>query len=364
MDKINQAIDSLSSDELDLLNSDPKMLADFKNKYSQTQDTQLPVQKPGLLGQAWQDLKIPEEKSREGLKMITDTGVKAQNWLANKTGLPIGTEPTGNVARDLAANTPRILGETLTKVAPGFVSRGAIVTAGLLRGGGKVAGLLKPAANAVAQAGEDLSGLSNVPVKTPGLLREAYQDPGLFLAPGAQEAGSLYGNTTNNIRAQLKYTSGPLDFVEKAMEYANNGSLTTDEALAARQELDGIKNSVSGAFYRNARGVLDYIAKQDYSGADEAYVRGLKADALRSFSGINKNGSPSVARSLITMLNPKTAIAYTPAVQAAIASGAGLAAKGGAAMTQEMPSVAAGYGIGDYLGDVLSGKKKEKSHGK
>lgn len=360
---IDDVINTLSADELDTLNSDPQLLADFKKKYSTPaapEAAAAPAPKQGILGQAWSDLKVPEEKSREGLKMITDAGVKAQNWLANKTGLPIGTEPTGNMARDIAANVPRIAGETLTKVAPSFVSRGSIVAGGLLNGAQRALPALAPAAKWLSTAAEDSSGLSNVPVKTPGLLEEAFKNPDLIKAPGTDEASKLYDyvqNGAQQIRPALKYTQKPMEFVKRAMSYANNGSLTTDEALAARQELDGIKDQVTGAFYRNARGVLDFIAKQDYSGADEAYKTGIKADALRSFTAINKNGTPSVARSIMTFLNPKAALMYSPVVQGQIASKLGSAyqaVQGASAV----PNVMAASGIVDNIENLVKRKSR------
>lgn len=84
-------------------------------------DEQKPSANPSLseIGQGirhpWDvGLKLPEKYSRQGLQEITQGGTALQNAVANKTGLPIGTEPTGNLPADIIRNTPRIAGETLS----------------------------------------------------------------------------------------------------------------------------------------------------------------------------------------------------------------------------------------------------------
>ncbi len=359
MNNIDEIVNSLSPDEIETLNSDPQLLADFKAKYIQ-QPGSNQQSKKGILGQAWEDLKLPEEKSREGLKMLTDAGIQGQNWLANKYGLPIGTEPTGNMARDLIANTPRIAGETLTETAPSFVSRGAIVTGGLLKGAPYVAKAIGPGAGWVANQMAEQSGLVN---KGKNLLQEEFQNPSLIFGPGKETANAAYdaiqaGN--QQIRPSLKYTSGPIDFIVKAMRFANDGSLTTDEALEARHYLDGIKDSVTGAFYRNARGVLDSIAKQDYSGVDEAYQQAAKSEALRSLSSLNKTGGQSVLRGAAMLLKPLLSVAYSPAVQAGIAGTLGTLYKGGQAMADSHMASTAIPGVASLIEDLIHRKNKNQ----
>src|SRR3972149_3961701 len=83
--------------------------------------------KKSFLQQRWENLAKWAPMAESGLRKLTDAEVSAQNYIAQKTGLPIGTLPTGNVIRDLIANTPRIVGETLTETAPQFISRPALV---------------------------------------------------------------------------------------------------------------------------------------------------------------------------------------------------------------------------------------------
>lgn len=75
-----------------------------------------PAPKQGLLSKANAALEVPEKMSREGLGMIADAVPSA--------------EPTGNMARDIALNAPKVLMETLAETAPNFVSKAAILTAG------------------------------------------------------------------------------------------------------------------------------------------------------------------------------------------------------------------------------------------
>lgn len=357
MSNIDDVINTLSSDELDTLNSDPQLLADFKKKYSDPAP-----QSKGMLGQAWEDLKVPEEKSREGLNMIVNAGVRGQNWLANKTGLPIGTEPTGNMARDMAANTPRMIGESVAQVAPSFVSRGAIVTGGLLKAAPYVMDAVgAPAEWAADQAGKQ-SGLIN---KGKNLLKEAFQKPLLMFGRGKDAANAMYSEVQGPAGLQIGKTLAsirePGKFVDKALELADSGGLGTDEALMARRELDAMQKTVTKTFYRKAREVFDNIAKQDYTGADEAYHMADKSEALRSLSAINKTGkTQSALKGAAMLLKPATSVLYSPIVQSGIASTLGAAYKGVNAAAGAVPEIVNGIGIADNLKKLMGDRKKTR----
>src|SRR3990167_199115 len=116
MPNIDDAINSLSEEELDLLNSDTQLMSDFKNKYSGKTETP----QTGIIQKSWNALGKPEQLSREGLTKLS--------------GMVPNPEPTGNMAMDIMKGTPRVIGDTLAETAPGFVSRGSILTAGALKG--------------------------------------------------------------------------------------------------------------------------------------------------------------------------------------------------------------------------------------
>lgn len=277
-----------------------------------------PQPEKGLARKGWDALAVPEQKSREGLKMIADAVPSA--------------EPTGNVVRDVALNTPKVLADTVAEVAPSFIDRNAIVTSGLLEGANAARPLTRAAGRAVAKGAEAISGLE---YKTPGILREAFSDPTLISAPGKKAAGELYGATDDAIRQQLKEISNPLDQVEKALEFAKDGSLNPKEALEARKSLDASRKKVSGSFYRYARETLDTIAKQETKMADAAYARGVKADALRNPLPQNKFGGTSVAKSLggfFTGLIPMASM--SPLVQGTLATALGMGSRAIAPLLQ------------------------------
>lgn len=323
------------------------------------------VDNRGIVGQAWDALKVPEQKSREGLKIIADAVPMKEpgsKIYENDENSPrYGQWITPPPISDAIVNSPKIAAETLAEVAPGFVSRGAIVGGALAGGTSKIMEALSPAARVVAGEAEKQSGLI---YKGKNLLTEAFKSPTLMAGPGREAANAIYSDIQSGgqqIGQTLKSTAQPLKFVQKAIGLARNGGLGTDEALAARQELDSIKDSVTGVFYRSARSILDPIAKQDYSGADKAYQTAVKSEALRSFSSFNKNGTPSVVRNAISILNPKTALLYTPAIQAGIASALGALYKG--ATTIPTAGATAITGIAENISRLMN-KNKESSNGR
>src|ERR1019366_9700998 len=74
--------------------------------------------KKGLIGKGWDFLQKPEQMSRQGLQQIAGM-------------IPEG-KITGNLPMDVLRGTPRIAANTMAEAAPGFVSRGALLTAGAM----------------------------------------------------------------------------------------------------------------------------------------------------------------------------------------------------------------------------------------
>src|SRR3990167_10957658 len=91
------------------------------------------IEKPqGLPSKIWDSLKIPEQKSREGLEMITNAITPSMTDIE-----------AGKVGK--AGMAARAGMEALSEVAPSFVSRGAMLTAGGVKGGELAAPVIKAA---------------------------------------------------------------------------------------------------------------------------------------------------------------------------------------------------------------------------
>ena len=128
--------------------------------------------KPGLLKRGWNALAIPEQKSREGLQMLANM-------------LPEAGQ-SRSAALNFAKGTPRALAETVAQAAPGFISRGSILTAGAA----KLAQGLAPLAGAI---GKGLGGQAeSVSGALPGSITRAFKDPTLMFAKARGAASELY----------------------------------------------------------------------------------------------------------------------------------------------------------------------------
>lgn len=321
-----------------------------------------PKDEPGLIRKGWDMLKVPEQKSREGLKMLTDAEVSGQNWLANKTGLPIGTEPTGNVARDLYFNLPRLAGETMTETAPSFVNRSSLIASGVLGAAKAVAPVVKPA---LASTGKwlgaqmaDWSGLSNVKVPKPPL-EEAFGNSKAWMAPGRTANQKTYDaakNASNVIRQEFKAIEDPREVVRQTIEALDTRGITTQEALYARKMLDKAKNKVADEFFEMARNKLDRIAKQDFADGDAGHVKALTGEALRRIGSINKNGTGGQLRNAAMWVTGGAAAPFvSPAFQGGMATGAGIAAR-------RLGEAVANPAIGTAVGGLVGAMNKKSEH--
>ena len=187
----------------------------------------------------WDVLKVPEEKSREGLKMLSGL---AKN---------IPDAKTSSVGTNVALNLPKFALETgletASRVAPGYVSPLSLVASGT-QVIGKGASMIPPIARAAKSAGkfiakgaEEISGLT---YKTPGVLGETFRDPSLFFANNLEKAKELYTKATGlapKIREEIKLAMTKDDQVGKAWQAVKDGTITGDEALEARKTLGSIK---------------------------------------------------------------------------------------------------------------------------
>lgn len=290
-----------------------------------------PPEEKGMVRKAWDALAVPEKMSREGLTAIADAIPSA--------------EPTGNLARDIALNIPKVAAETLAETAPGFVSRESIVTGGALKAGKAAAPLIKATGRAVAKAAESASGLE---YRTPGVLTEAAKDSKLMFDKGTKAAGKLYGKTRELIRPEMKKIPKKEDMVEQAMKWAEEGTLNSEEALAARKALDKAKNKFSDEFFVWSRDILDGIAKQKFQSADKAFARAIKTDALRQPLPINKYGGTSIFKSSLGGLaGVLPLVAMSPAAQGSVATLLGILARSGGRLGSN--AIRSGSGIGKLL---------------
>lgn len=323
MARIDDAIKNLTVEELDLLNSDPEMLAEFKKKYGD--------EKTSMIGKAWDALKLPEELSREGLGMIADA-------------VP-GAEPTGNVVRDVALNTPKILAETLADTAPEFISRDAIVTAGALKGAKLAAPVAKAAGRQLAKGAEAISGLE---YKDPGILRKAFSNRKIISGPSSEKVRGMYEGLIDKsqVRQTFARSTDPKDLVKEAMQAIDEGTLTPSEALIARRTLDKIKKTLPDYSFREMRDAFDGIAKTITKDADVAFSAAKKTDALRNIFPQNKLGGTSIAKSFLgSLAGIAPMAAMSPLVQGSVATGLGIGSRAVAPLLEHSLITGAGVGV-------------------
>ena len=262
---------------------------------------------------AWNFLSIPEKKSKEGLKILS-------NMIPNP-------EPSGNLPMDIIKGTPKIAAETLAETAPGFVSPLSIALSGTL-GAAKIAKpLIKAGGKMLGRGLEAASGLS---YKTPGILAETVSDPSLPFGKGLDAARSIYKGVqdSGNVAKELSEPLTHQEYIGRSLEKLKSGSLTPEEALEARKSLDKIRKTLTDVGYKKTREIFDAFAKEKFAKADQAYARAIKSEALRQFFPVNKGGTPSIFKvgiggATIPHLMPFT----SPMVQGLGASGVGLIGK-------------------------------------
>ena len=279
-------------------------------------------QKKSFVKKAWEALTVPEQLSRQGLGKIAQS-------------VP-SPEPTGNLPLDILRGTPRIAAETIAEVAPSFISRGSLVTAGALKG----LQVARPVTSAIGKfIGKTAESTSGLGYKTPGVLAEAVRRPSLIFGKGIEKAREAYQDAKGipQIRESMKVPQNTRVFIKQAWKALSEGNITPDEALEARKAVDSIGEQMPDVVRKSTRAVFNNIAKQKYAEADKAFSDAIKSDALRSFWGINKSGTPSIVKGALTLgsaaggyvspLSPFIAAALSPVVQGSIASGIGGASK-------------------------------------
>lgn len=274
-----------------------------------------------LAGKAWDALQKPEQLSRQGLTQLAQM-------------IPQG-KVTGNLPADLVRGAPRIAADTMAQVAPGFVSRGSILSAGAAPAIGAIGKAAAPLARGVAEGLEDWAG-----IRPGGSLEAAAKDPLLMLRHGKSAAKPLYEAAQKELPYDQTIFKGVADnksVADKAIDIIDKGGkLEPQEALIARKALDATRKKYSGDAFSYYRGKLDGIAKSnaDIAKADPTYLQGLRASALRSLFPKNVGGRASpfkvgeaLALSQLGPLGKVASLAFSPAALGAGASAAGLAGR-------------------------------------
>lgn len=204
-------------------------------------------------------------------------------------------EPTGNLPMDLLKGTPRIAADTLAQAAPGFVSRGAIATAGIAKGLQAAAPLAGAVGSGVANQLESLTGAKS------GSLQSAWNDASTMFSRGKQAAKPFYKAAQAEMAPGESIFAGmykPGDIVDTAQEYlSKGGELEPAEALTYRHALDKLINSqanIKDPLYE-MRTTADEAAKAspNIAQGDPLYKKGMYGESLRNLMPQNKYGGTS-----------------------------------------------------------------------
>ena len=289
------------------------------------------IEKPqGLPSKIWDSLKIPEQKSREGLEMITNAITPSMTDIE-----------AGKVGK--AGMAARAGMEALSEVAPSFVSKGAILTAGALKGAKLAAPVIKAAGRGLAGQLESASGIS-----PKGSLNAAYNDATQIFSKGKKSASPLYEAAKSEIPEGSSLFSKmykPEQILDKAIEYqSSGGKLEAAEALTVRKAIDkllGKKGYIQDELLK-LRGQFDEIAKssENIRLADPTYLRGARGEALRNILPQNKLGGASPFKAMLaTMTKGALLPIVSPVMQGAGATAAGLVGRYGVAPLVNNPAL-------------------------
>lgn len=190
---------------------------------------------------------------------------------------------------------------------------------------------LKPAASAfgkgLGRAAESISGLE---YKTPGVLEAAAKDPTLLIGPGKKVAGESYDKImqAEHVREPIARASSAQQVIDESLKALDDGSLTPQEAIVARQAVDKAKNSLPNYTFHNLRKMFDTAAKKISAEADKGYARAIMSDALRLPLPVNKRGGTSIIKSSLgTLGGVGPLLMMSPLAQGVAATGAGIAGR-------------------------------------
>lgn len=346
MSELNDKINSLSPDELDLLNSDPKMLADFKAKYSDNPGVLKSAAAGAMSGVPLAETAISgigsalSDKSYADIhKSLEDLKDKAweQHPVAYGSGKIAGIAGTGLVAPEglagalitgagYGADAAKDISELPKATAEGTA------TGAVLHGIGKyaISPLLEKAGEAtqsgLASLGKQttLEDIQNY-LKNPNIINNAgtKEEVANKLAGLTSDLGTASGHMSEQARGLLNTEAQPLnisDVKDAAMNalqkyFPEGNNLTKSDEAATKTIIDQYNLLANAAEGNNGvipetslRNIIDRIqaaTKDSTYGNPEAAT---SQTALKEFGG-NLN-------SLLRKSNPQYAEAMAPAAEA------------------------------------------------
>lgn len=345
-------------------------------------------QKKGMMRRAWEALAVPEQKSREGLAMLNQQvpefsggipGALAAFPMARIAGplaplalaggastgeklSPSSREPSGHLLRDVVTGTPKVMSSTMAEAAPGFISRGALLTAGA----GKVAQGLAPIAKLVGKgAASQLESLSGA---APGSVEHAAQDATLIFSKGKKAVGQMYEAAKEGASKLTDDLLEHKEIVNKATELLKKGELAAEDALTARKSVDAMMKSkrFSKDMLLRLREAFADVAKPKFAEADKAFQRAVHAESLRKIFPQNiYGGTSSFKMAMMTGLNAlgrtgkAASVLLSPAAMGTAATLGGLGVRYGVAPLVKSPALAvSAKNAYSALQDALKNRKK------
>lgn len=241
---------------------------------------------------------------------------------------------TKSVVANAILRIPETAASIGTKLVSNAMSPENVIVAGAL----KALPYAAPAANAVGRwVGEGAEKLSGLSYDTPGVLARTVENPSLPFKPGVEAANETYSKLVDpkQVRETIKMAMDKKDLVQTAYDAVKDGTITPDEAFIARKTIGQVKKLIPQDTFFTLRKAFDDIAKTKFAGADTARAVAEDADALRNLAPLNKNGTTSIFKTGIGMagagashFTPAAALtvpAFSPAVQAGLAAGIGVA---------------------------------------
>lgn len=275
-----------------------------------------PIDWKQIRSKVWEKFKIPEQVVKSGTN-------KLENFVSEKISSPGGL--TGDITSDTMLGT---IAGTANKILPEFASRGNIATMGALEGLGVAAPVIKSIGRYGGKLAESMSGLG-YKTQAPGSLQKVVNDPSLLFAKGLDSARAAYLKAkggVESIREELLQPISKLEFVKRSLEYVKDGSITADEALAARKALKSLIGEMPDEAFKKIYSTLDDIAKVKFAEADLDFARASVAEKLREFLPVNKSGTPSLLKGALMKVDPRL-LFMSPVVQGTAAAAMGLAGK-------------------------------------
>lgn len=196
----------------------------------------------------------------------------------------------------------------------------------------------------IARAAESISGLE---YNNPGILKKAAENPKILFRPGKEAGGKFYEAAKKPEANIFEGISSNKEIFDKANEIIKQGGkLEPSEALTARKATDALisKNDSVKDVLLPLRSKLDKIAKSDKRIAvgDKITREGIESSELRRFFPVNKSGGTSIMKSTLgTLAGLGPAVAMSPLVQGAVATGVGAVGRTLAPAAAALPTLAA-----------------------